>query len=510
MGKRLVGYVTDQSLTLFSQDEGGWKELASLSPKDASGQLKAYLDRNTSLHLLADVIEMEFRVEAVTFIRGRAGRELRERKLLQTFRATPYRHVFTLGRDAQQKTQEKLLLTAITNPELIEPWVAPLRLNRLPLSGIASVPLLQGRLLHAFGISNPHAMLVTVQANRSIRVSYFLNGELRFSRLTNPVPETERLNKKAFEEAARTHQYLLSLRMVDRNYSIDVACLTLDDEVDEWRAEQPSSGLLNFHHMGYQSVSQSIGLKVPMPVLRVDDLYMALLAKARFPNHFAPNTERHDYQLLWLRHGLVVSSLLIGGGGISTSAFWMNELLGLRHSAQEAQHMQAAADAQSEQVRESFPKTELPVIELRELLSLEDQTRKEHIPTRLLLSDLSKGFDAVPQVELMEISWAVIRTPETFKEHGLAVDEGAGQEVGEKVWAALLTCDVLNAANYASANERANELKRAIEGNGEKIQVGVVSYPFNTLSVAELKEDDVGAKIPARLPFKIRAVWKKP
>jgi len=121
---------------------------------------------------------------------------------------------------------------------------------------------------------------------------------------------------------------------------------------------------------------------------------------------------------------------------------------------------------------------------------------------------LSKGFDAIPQVELMELSWMGVRNPDAVREHGLSVDEGDRQEAGEKVWVALLNCDVLNATSYSNANERANALKRTLESEAG-VRVDVVSYPFNTLSGAELKEEDVGAKMPARLPFKLRVVWKR-
>ncbi|MBS1188525.1 MAG: hypothetical protein H6R10_317 [Rhodocyclaceae bacterium] len=514
MTSRFIGYLTDRHLTLYETRNSGWERIRDFEEDQAAAELAGCLHRDKPLHLLADVVEMEFRFEKTTFLRGRDRQALHERKLAQAFRATPYRHAFALGQEPGRRGEEKLLLSAITNPELVAPWVAPLRQRHLSLSGIASVPFLQSLLAAPLAADNPHLLLLTAQGRGGIRITYFFRKEMRFSRLAVHPGEIDALGHVAFEEAVRTHQYLLGLRLIERNSPVDVACLLPEYLMDSWKAAQPSAGVLQFRHIGLHDVVRLAGLKSDQACDSIDDLFLALLVKSGFPNHFAPPAERHNFQLSRLRHSLLAASGLVALAATAASAALLYGALDQQQDASQTEAATAALKSEADKVRQSFPKTSVPTEEIREALTLTRSLAQESAPSRRLLADISRGFDAVPQAELHRLTWTRTDKPELVS--GDSQDapskaavpspaENGGQPLAMR-WVALISGDIVGASDYPSANAAVIALRDAIRR--DKIRVEILQYPLNVHPDKELKED-FGKPMAPRQPFSLRVTWNE-
>ncbi|HJW27055.1 MAG TPA: hypothetical protein VJ576_19345, partial [Rhodocyclaceae bacterium] len=457
-------------------------------------------------------VEMEFRFETVASLRGGDRRALHERRLQQSFRSSPYRHAFSLGRNPGRRGEEKLLLSAVTNPDLVSPWTASLRQAHLPLSGIASVPVLQQRLVRCLASDNPHVLLLTVQRRGGIRISYFFQGELRFSRLAAHSGDLAALGPVAQEEAVRTHQYLLGLRLLERNCPVDAVCLLPEDIMAAWNATSPVAGLLRLSHTGLAQAARLAGIRDESAGRSTDDLLIGLLAKARFPNHFAPPRERHGFHLHRLRRGLLAGSAAAALGAVAGSGVLLHGAWDRLQGAQEAQAAASAVNASIQQVRAGFPQTSVPVEEIREALDLTQNLQQESAPARRLLADLSRGFDAVAQAELNTLTWASTDHPERFSDEGsqgggaapanppAAADGGSGRR-----WVAILQGDIVGAGSYRQANAATEALAEAIRRN--RLAVDILQYPLNVQPDAELK-DNFEQDAAERLPFRLRVTWK--
>src|SRR5690606_19179770 len=108
---------------------------------------------------------------------------------------------------------DRVLYVAVTNGEVLRPWLDALERARVPLAGIHSVAVFSTVLIEELDIELPHALLVTFTPGMSLRQTYFKEGEFRFSRLTPiDLEEGQALGAMVAEEAARTWQYLDSLR----------------------------------------------------------------------------------------------------------------------------------------------------------------------------------------------------------------------------------------------------------------------------------------------------------
>ncbi|MGE5493498.1 MAG: hypothetical protein ACM31P_19745 [Actinomycetota bacterium] len=514
MAARLFGYLTDHHLALYEADKDNWRLVQEFAEQDAAS-LAERLNRNRPLHLLADVVEMEFRFERLAFLRGSDRQALHQRKLLQSFRNTPFRHAHSLGREPGRRGEEKLLLSAITNPDLIGPWLEPLQKRHLPMSGIACAPLLQNALARRLRVESPHLMLLTVQRRGGIRISYFHDGELNFSRLAIHPGPIDALAGTAHEEIVRTHQYLMSLRLTDRNSPIDVACLLPEECIEAWRAAQPSSGTLSLHHVSLADMARLVGIRQESASRSADDFLIALLIQSGFPNHFAPAGDRHDHHIYQLRRGLVAASGVTALAATAASAALLYGALGHYRHADETRASTLALDSRIELVRAKHPKTSAPVEEVKEAIRLTDSLLAESAPSRRLLADISRGFEAVPQAELASLGWTSSENPkrvtdDTFSATAEQSQAGGGAATDpaptERRWVAVVNGDILGAPNYRKANALADDLANAIRHQENEVEI--LRYPFNINPDEELKAD-LDKEIPDRLPFKLRVIWKR-
>ena len=97
------------------------------------------------LSVLTDLVEEDYRFEAVPHLMGPDRSALFERKLDQYYRSTPYRHATVQGRDKEGRRDDRVLFSALTNPGLLNPWVEMMARQGVPLRGIYSAPLASAR-----------------------------------------------------------------------------------------------------------------------------------------------------------------------------------------------------------------------------------------------------------------------------------------------------------------------------------------------------------------------------
>ena len=89
-------------------------------------------------HLFTDLAEEDFRLDTIPHV-GTGDREaILARKLAQIFRNTPYRHALLQGRETEGRRDDRVIYTAITNGEVLRPWLEIIERLKVPLAGIHS------------------------------------------------------------------------------------------------------------------------------------------------------------------------------------------------------------------------------------------------------------------------------------------------------------------------------------------------------------------------------------
>src|ERR1700741_3608742 len=93
---------------------------------------------DTPGYIIADAVEEDFQRVLLPHVGMRSGRELIERRLAQMYRDTPFRHAAIQGREQEGRRDDRVLFSALTNPNVVQPWVNVLEGAKLPLAAVYS------------------------------------------------------------------------------------------------------------------------------------------------------------------------------------------------------------------------------------------------------------------------------------------------------------------------------------------------------------------------------------
>jgi hypothetical protein len=293
---------------LFKADEEGYEAFAR------------YLESppHAPLYIVADLNEEDFRDEKVPHVRGSDRKALLDRRLTQFFHATPYRYAGMQGRENSGRRDDRVLLSALTQNERLDPWVKRILAGKAPLAGISSSPLLTeflaARMLQK---SWPHLLLVSHQKHSGLRQTYLRNGYLKLSRLTPFVqaPEpglTDPLPDVLVEECRRTRQYLERQRHIGYDEALDVHVCAEPEDFVRFAHADGGSPSLRIHVHDMDAVARSFGVEATEADHGVFSSFLVQVRRSPWlPNHYAPTSILRYQRIRQLRLGIVFLAFVV-------------------------------------------------------------------------------------------------------------------------------------------------------------------------------------------------------
>nr|WP_314859155.1 hypothetical protein [uncultured Undibacterium sp.] len=289
MAKHLL-YLTNNQLSAVIWDKG---ELSDVRFFDnyASGWSKFadYLADMTILpaYFLTDLIEEDFQRDTIPHVFGSARKNLIERRLNSLYRDTPYRDATRQGRDKQGRKDDQMLFSALTNPQLLKPWVDALQNLKIDIAGIFSVALLNPMLLKHLNLGKQAALLVTHQST-GLRQSFFQDGYLRFSRLA---PETawspESIADTTTVEIGKTRQFLASTRQLARGAPLEIVVVAQDEILTRLQERTVTEDGTQYRFIDLNEARQIFKMPASLELTYCDPLFLSLLGTQRIASHYA-------------------------------------------------------------------------------------------------------------------------------------------------------------------------------------------------------------------------------
>jgi hypothetical protein len=362
--------------------------------------------------LLADLVEEEFQRQLMPHVGGRAGRQMRRRRLHQLYRDTPYRHASVQGRASGGRRDDRVLFCALTSPAIVNPWVAVLEQQRVPLEGIYSASLLSVTLIRKLALAQPHLLLVTQQAG-GLRESYFEAGQLKFSRLLQTAGR-DGMAAGIAGETEKTRQFLASIRLLERGDLLHTVILAPTAELDALRPLCRDRADIAYRFIALEAAAARLGLGRPAGAdgapRSAEPLLLTLLSRRAPASHYAlPGPAR--FYLLWrLRRVLRVASAAVLVGAVLWLAvnIWATadastKLAQLRQQTRADEARYQAQMATLAPLPEQAANMKAAVLLARMVEAQGPQ------PARML-EMLSAALELAPQIELLQLDWAV-RTP---------------------------------------------------------------------------------------------------
>ena len=403
-GSKLLGPVS------FRADEGGLAEFARY--------LERFPDEVT--HIVANLVEEEFREETVPHVLAWERRALLRSRAARAFPGARHLHATRLGRDPDGRRDDRVLLSAITRSESLAPWLAPMAEHRVPLAGIHSPAMLTAAMLKAIGAVGDHVLVVSLHPGGGLRQTCFRHGKLRFSRLAALAhPAAEKHESRVLSEIERTRRYLGNLRSGESGAHLDVHLLSHGEPLETLRRE------LAVRDIGGNGADDAYGKDTParyvvvdlatvarkLDLRRWDDeasadrLFVHLLASRPPRNHYATPDQirRHSVLRIGLAlkaasAGLVAATCLFGGTvaleGAATSEH--ARVLALHTALYERRYRAAQA---------ALPPTPAEPAELERVVSAAHALRRRRADPVDLLAQMSNTLAGFPRVHVEAISW---------------------------------------------------------------------------------------------------------
>ncbi|HRE13506.1 MAG TPA: hypothetical protein PLD37_04845 [Usitatibacteraceae bacterium] len=370
--------------------------------------------RGDAVHVLTDLAEEDFRLDTIPHLGGKDRDAVLSRKLAQIFRNTPYKYALTQGREAEGRRDDRVVYTAITNGEVLRPWVELFEHLELAVAGIHSSAIFSGRLLADLGLALPHALLVTFTPGGSIRQTYFRDGEIRFSRLT-PVDleEGDTLGGLIAGETARTWQYLDSVRSFGTGDRLEVCVLLHPRDRPAVEPALRDFNQITYRALDIEQVSGQIGLKPAPATSGAEEVLAHLFLKRGAPNHYAPPELRRFSQVRSTRQAIYGAAGAVLAAGLAFAGW--NTFLALQNRASDERtgaQVKALAREHDEVMR-SLPSLGAGGPTMRDTVAFYAGSLRGYPSVSEFLVPLSGAIERHPRVRLTQVAWQTTEDEKT-------------------------------------------------------------------------------------------------
>ena len=357
-------------------------------------------------YLFTDLAEEEIRLDTIPHVGARDREAVLARKLSQIFRNTPYRRAILQGRETEGRRDDRVVYTAVTNPEVLRPWVDALERLRVPLEGIHSSAVFSAVLLEELDLLFPHALLVTFTPGGAMRQSYFRDREIKFSRLTPVDLEPgQSLGSMIAEETTRTWQYLDSLRHFGSEDRLEVCVLLHPGERAAVQPELRDFAQIQYRVLDIEQVSAKLGLKPPPLGSTAEEVLVHLFLLRPSPNHFASGELRRHAVLRRARIALQRASAAVVAGSIAWGGWSVAGVVRSNAEDEKMAQQLAMLNRQYDEVTRAMPSFGVGGSTMRDAVTFYNGFIKPFPEMGGFLRSLSGVLAAHPRVRLSQLAW---------------------------------------------------------------------------------------------------------
>jgi hypothetical protein len=358
------------------------------------------------VHLFTDLSEEDFRLDTVPHVGPRDREAILARKLAQMFRNTPFRYAVVQGREPEGRRDDRVLYTAITNPEVLRPWLDAIERLRAPLGGIYSAAVFSSAMLPALDLLFPHTLLVTFTPGGAMRQTYFREQEIKFSRLTPIDPEEgQSLGTLISEETTRTWQYLDSLRHFGEADRLEVCILLHSGDRLLVQPALRDFAQIQHHILDMEHVASRLGIR-PAPLgSTAEEVFVHLFLARPGRNHFASAEMRRFDTLRRTRQGLRRAAVAVVVGSLAWGLWNLDRALETsEHDLHIAQQM-GQLNQEYDQITRSLPAEGVGGSAMRDSVAFYNSTIRGFPRMTDFAVDLSHVLDRHPGVRLEQLAW---------------------------------------------------------------------------------------------------------
>lgn len=353
--------------------------------------------------IVVDAVEEDYRSENVPHARGGTRAQLIERKLRQHFRSTSYMAAIAHGRESDGRRDDRYLFAALTNPELLDPWLQEIARREVPVCGVHLAPLIMAKLAAIPGYRERPLLIVTRQRN-GLRQSFFESGKLKLSRLT-ALDASEQAPVQT-DEILKTRAYLTSLRLLPRDMQLDVLLLDSDGTLgDLARALDEDLGVKP-ERIAPAALAKLLRTQPSQLANCPESIYYAILARGGGQANLAPSSLRslcRVHRASRVLYGLA-AAIVVGASLLALVQLKQRSALDAQTAAtaNEIRHQQALYQAAAR----AFPAAPAPAEILYGAVELSRSVAQAMRTPDLAFAVAAAALERNPEIDLKKLEWA--------------------------------------------------------------------------------------------------------
>ena len=413
-------YLTNTRLVSLIGRAGQVSARREFEASDAgAAQFDAYLATQASVpvSLFTDLAEEDFRADTIPHVGASDRKAIVSRKLGQIFRNTPYRYAVLQGRETEGRRDDRVVYAAITNPEVVKPWLHAIDARATPLAGMYSAAIVGTRVIEALQLAHAHTLLVHFSPGGALRQTYFRAGELRFTRLTPMDHEEGRsLGSLLAEETTRTWQYLDNLRSFAADDRLEVAVLAHPRDHSQIAPALTGFAQIAYRILDTDQVAAKIGLKPPPAGSSAEEVLVHLFGRRPVENHFASPEMRRYWTLRKARNAITAASALVLAAGLAIGGLNLRAILGAAEADQKTEREVAALNREYAKVTRSLPSFGAGIggAAMRDAVAFYTTFIQDFPSLAGFLVPLSGVLASHPNVRLAQVAWHATDDPKVL------------------------------------------------------------------------------------------------
>jgi hypothetical protein len=406
----IVLLLNDSGLQLFAWKDTRltWLQSFRATPSELEA-FDAALDpyETWPVIIVTDLIEESFRHDSAVHVTGSDHAAIMKRKLDFVFRGTNYRLAKVIDRESTGRRDDRLLLSAITKPDLVDIWVRVLLDRRMAIQGVTSV----AHLLHDFAAlekmdQDEYLLIINIEPGGNLRQTFIRKGVIMFSRLT-PVHarETMLLGGDVLQETLQLRQYFERIQFVPYEAVLRIQVYSAFDDA-YLQLEGRSTEMNRFEVVHIAPRLDALGAELGAHDASPVHYFIAKVLAGRQPaNIYAPPAAtkyqdlRRFSRMLWYTTAAV---LLIGITACIPPA------LSVLEQWRERDTFLAQARPLQDEYRmltERFPETPIPSREMQLVVETHDLIAKQvHSPVDAL-NIISRALASSTGLQLTNLQW---------------------------------------------------------------------------------------------------------
>jgi hypothetical protein len=431
--------------------------------------------------LVIDTVDEDYRSEILPHVQGHARAELLARKLKQVFRTARFTGAWRQARETTGRRDDRYLLAALTDAEWLMPWLSVLHREQVPLCGIAPLALAYQHLLARLRVQAPHTLLAC-RLNNRLRLSYYHNGLLRFSRLIGSDTPTQPPGNAA-DEIAKTQLYLSGQRILPREARLHVLLLDPSGQLDSAQAPLNADPAFSTRLIDLPSLARALRIPDSFLAATPEIAPLAAIAGESVQLNLAPPEllQRHT-EFRWRRSLNLAAGIVAATGLTLTASYWLHAQ-DLRDQSLQIQGEVQRSDARHAAIVRDFPVLATRPDQLGQTLALASQLNRSPLDVNALFLPLGQALAAHPEV--------IVKA--------LMLQDTADDAAHITLDARLSDFD----GNYRAAMSRIDSFVSRLAATPGVVAVERVSSPVDTAPTATLSGKTTGETRPEETRFSL-------